>query len=490
MTRQGVCADCGRHIDLEAHDRCVHCYHHARYEAAKRICPTCRQTAILGPQDGICVRCRRSRRPKPLCVVCGQPGPLQGRGRCPRCYHHDATRVPETAARLATDMTRPPLWWNGFADYLADRIHPDRAITLLRLLAPHVGRGPGPVTALEATDHCGRQSHALARALPAYFVHAHLMMPTDPDTPAAALARRATRIAEVPAGFRDVVAAFDAAQLQTRDRARRTGTRPRSDRTLEINLSAVRDLARFLTRHRPAVASWQLVTWADVEAFLARLPNPGNRTRNLQGLQGFFRWARTRRLLLADPTGGLRANSNVAFHGEVLDLVRQRHLLRRWTTHADQLQPNEPLVGLLALLHGASVTELRGMQISDVDHTGTAIRLGRRPVPTPLDPHTASALRRVLTARHTSRDGNPHLLINQKTKTIAGPVSQAYIEKLLAPAGVTPQRLRATRLACLVTTMDPILVARAFGIRHGAVLHYLADTVDPARLAPRTPSNL
>ena len=39
--------------------------------------------------------------------------------------------------------------------------------------------------------------------------------------------------------------------------------------------------------------------------------------------------------------------------------------------------------------------------------------------------------------------------------------------------------------------MDPILVAHAYGIRHGAVLHYLADTVDPARLAPpRTPSNL
>ena len=39
--------------------------------------------------------------------------------------------------------------------------------------------------------------------------------------------------------------------------------------------------------------------------------------------------------------------------------------------------------------------------------------------------------------------------------------------------------------------MDPILIAHAYGIRNGAVLHYLADTVDPNRLAPpRTPSNL
>lgn len=489
MTRaQGICCDCGRHGDLIGHGRCSRCYGRARRH--KRACSRCQQPAILGPQDGLCFPCRQADRRLAGCVVCGRQGPLQGRGRCPPCYHHDAARVPEAADRLATGMTRPPLWWNGFADYLADRIHPDRAITLLRLLAPHLDTGPGPVAALQATDQCGRQSHALARALRAYFVHAHLMLPADPDASAAAPARRAARIAGVPTGFRDVVVTFDAAQLQARERARRTGTKPRADHTLEINLSAVRDLARFLTRHQPAVTSWQLVTRADVEAFLATLPNPGNRTRHLQALQVFFRWARTRRLLLADPTGQLRANSNVAFHGEVLSLARQRDLLRRWTTHANELRPNEPLVGLLALLHGASVTELRGLQVSDVDHAATTIRLGRRPAPTPLDPHSAGAVRRILSHRQATGAGNPHLLVNQKTKTIAGPVSRDYIDKLLVPAGVTPLRLRATRLGELVTTMDPILVAHAYGIRHGAVLHYLADTVDPARLAPRTPSNL
>jgi hypothetical protein len=53
---------------------------------------------------------------------------------------------------------------------------------------------------------------------------------------------------------------------------------------------------------------------------------------------------------------------------------------------------------------------------------------------------------------------------------------------ILAPAQVTVQILRATRLAQLVTTMDPVLVAATFGIRRGAALHYLADTVDPTRL--------
>jgi site-specific recombinase XerC len=383
------------------------------------------------------------------------------------------------------------LWWNGFAGYLADRMHPDRAITLLRLLAPHLGPNAGPTQALQAAGRSARESSALARLLRAYFIHAHLILPADPTPAAAAQIRRARRVAEISVGFRDRVAAFDTAQLQARERARRAGTKPRTDRTLEINLSAVRDLALFLTRHRSAVTGWQLVNRADVEAFLATLPNPGNRTRNLHALRVFFRWARTGRLLLADPTHGLRANSNVAFHGDVLDLPRQRDLLRRWITHADQLNPNEPAVGLLALLHGASVAELRAALAADVDLTAATIRLGRRPQPTPLDPHTIAAVRLVLAHRQAVGAGNPHLLVNQKTKTIAGPVSASYLEKLLAPAEVTPLRLRVTRLADLVTTMDPILVAHAFGIRHGAATHYLADTVDPTRLAATVnPGNL
>lgn len=47
---------------------------------------------------------------------------------------------------------------------------------------------------------------------------------------------------------------------------------------------------------------------------------------------------------------------------------------------------------------------------------------------------------------------------------------------------MTTQLLRATRLAHLVTVMDPILVAEAFGLRRGAALHYLADAVDGGRL--------
>ncbi len=489
----GACRDCGRTGGLHGHGRCKACYNRARREAGKRICPRCQQPARLGPQDGICARCRRLARPRPprqprrpppvvTCVACGQQRPLRGRGRCGDCYHHDPTRVAEAADRLAARRGQAPPWWTGFAGYLAARLCPDRAIGLLHQLAAVLPAGAAaPATALPAA-RSAREGSALARALAAYLVQARLMLPADPGEPAAA-ARRAQRVAEVPAGFGEVAAAFNVSQLQARDRARRAGTKPRADHTLEIHLASVRDLARFLSTGRPAVTGWQLVNRGDVEAFLATVHNPGSRARHLNALRVFFRWARTHRLLLTDPTRGLHANSNPGFHGRVLEVTQQRELLRRWSIHADHLPPNEPLAGLLALLHGASVAELRHAHAADADLADATIRLGRRPQPTPLDPLTTAALRRALAHRQTAPNGNPHLLVNQTTKTIADPVSSAYLQRLLAPAGVNPRLLRVTRLADLVTNLDPIIVAHAFGIRHGAATHYLADTVDRDQLA-------
>jgi integrase len=148
------------------------------------------------------------------------------------------------------------------------------------------------------------------------------------------------------------------------------------------------------------------------------------------------------------------------------------------------LHPHEPAAGLLDLLHGASAAELRQLRATDIDLARVTIRPGRRPRPVPLDPATTTALRRCLDHhdRH-HRGGNPHLLVSQKSKTTAEPVSASYLKKLPAPAGVTPTLLRVTRLAHLVTTLDPVIVAEAFGVRRGTVLHYLADTVDASRLA-------
>ena len=181
---------------------------------------------------------------------------------------HEGARGRRAAGRRGTGKL--PIWWTGFAAYLADRLAPDRAILLLRLLAPRLRAVTGPAAALTATAAAAPREQ---RAGPAT---ARLLHPRPDDaarrpgpSPARAAASRAKRIVEVPCGFRDPAAAFDSAPLQARDRSRRTGTKPRSDKTLEINLTAARDLVRFLTTDRPAVNSWRLVTRDDVEAFLA-----------------------------------------------------------------------------------------------------------------------------------------------------------------------------------------------------------------------------
>ncbi|MDH2387971.1 site-specific integrase [Streptomyces sp. HNM0663] len=66
-------------------------------------------------------------------------------------------------------------------------------------------------------------------------------------------------------------------------------------------------------------------------------------------------------------------------------LGQQRQLFRRWTTD-DQVHPHEALLGMLALLHGASSTEVRTLKITDIDTAAQAVRLGKRRHPVPLDP--------------------------------------------------------------------------------------------------------
>lgn len=338
-----------------------------------------------------------------------------------------------------------------------------------------------PTTVLEAVRNPGPAVGELVRALESYFVESGLALALD-TTAQAASTRRARRIAEVPDQFRSLASAFDAHQMQSRQRARRSGTEPRSDRTLEINLAAIRDLARYLGVHRPAVTDWTLVGTGDVEAFLATITNPSNRARQLHALKSFFRFARQHRHILADPTRRLHANSNMAFHGQVLEPARQRQLFHRWTVDTADLHPHEPVIGLLALLHGASGAELRALRVNDIDLTATSVTLSGRPHQTPLDPATTNALRRCLHHRDHQHSSGPWLLVNQKSKTVGKQVSHDYLNMILASAQVRVQVLRITRLAQLATTMDPVLIAAAFGIRRGTVLRYLADTVDPTRL--------
>ena len=106
----------------------------------------------------------------------------------------------------------------------------------------------------------------------------------------------------------------------------------------------------------------------------------------------------------------------------------------------------------------------------------------------PLDPASWQALQRCLGHRESQRTANPHVIVTKGTKAGRSPASTAYMTHLLDGRGVPPRALRCTRLADLVNTLDPKLVAAAFGMKPESVMFYLADHVDDGRLARPTPA--
>jgi integrase len=214
-----------------------------------------------------------------------------------------------------------------------------------------------------------------------------------------------------------------------------------------------------------------LVDIHDIEAFLATAPK--SRKRRLTVLRQFFRFARGQRLVVVDPTKGLSAKESNSFRGRTLTLGQQRALFRRWTTDTD-VHPHEAFVGILALLHGASSQEARLLQVGHIDHQAQALRLRNRPHPVPLDPASWAVLQRCLAHRAQQRTTNPHVIVTKGTKAGRAPASSAYLSHVLDSCGFPPRMIRSTRLVDLVNTMDPKLVAAAFGMDPHAPLIYLA----------------
>lgn len=229
--------------------------------------------------------------------------------------------------------------------------------------------------------------------------------------------RRCRRVNETPEPLQGLVAEFEAAMMAERERARRAGTRPRADHTIEQHLATARDFARFLIERR-GKRDWALVEIGDIEAFLATCPAMARSW--LSGLRRLMRTAKARKVILIDPTAGLSAREPRSFHGQVLDHERQREFYRRWTQDS-HIHPHEAFVGLTALLHGASIEELRYMTIDDLDRSRSRVHLGKRPTSVPLDPATWAALERSLARRDVLKTSNPHVTVTKGTKLNSAP---------------------------------------------------------------------
>ncbi|MBA2560177.1 MAG: integrase, partial [Propionibacteriales bacterium] len=416
------------------------------------------------------------------CGRCGEQRRNVGHGLCNRCALADPDRPFRYAASLAGQMAPAPSWWDPLVEFTAARYYPSGTVAVLRetgrllisdpSMTPHQ-LGRLPTTALTATT---------GRVLTAFFtLHGLALAPDRPHQRAAA--RRARFVAAIANPLRDAVAKFDHTQTSEQDRRRRTGQRTLSDITLETRLRILRDLAAHLHTSR-TITGWAEVSTTDLEAFLARAP--AARHQRTYVLRRFFTWANGRKLVLTNPARVLSLGAQPAFTGIVLDIDAQRALFARWTR--DTTPDQERLVGLLALLHAASNTEIRHLRVADIDTIRRTVALAGRPFPTPLDPPTWTALQRCLASRETARTLNPHVIITRVTSGRDTAADSSYLTRLLAPARTTPEACRQTRLTELVNDLDPKLAAVALGMNDNGLVRYAADNVARDRLQHRLAS--
>ncbi len=369
------CSECGGPVKARDATVCRPCVRKAERQAAKAECPRCGSLGFIRADTGWCGTCSRPgppKKPPRICRVCGEVRRHAGLGMCGPCWQRDEGRAQIRGDHLLEELADPPVWLPAFVGYLADRHCPARAAAMIGLLAKLLNdENPNnPQAVLERGRRPGRSMGSLARAMQDFFVERGLALPTDQAERLAA-GRRQRRIDAVPAPLRPAVQAFSTEMMKNKQRARAAATRPRSDQTIEMTLGALRDLAVFLDSHR-GKSDWSLVDVHDLEAFVDALPK--TRSHSISLLRQFFRFARSRRIVLVDPTRGLTRNAPRGFTGQTLTLNKQRDLFRRWTSDP-AVHPHEALMGLLALLHGASGAEVRMLCSDDIDPIHRSIRL-------------------------------------------------------------------------------------------------------------------
>lgn len=478
---QGVCADCGQDGKLHARGRCQPCYWRAKHDGAEEVCPGCGERWRLRPteQGPRCHRCIRRARPRKQptprrCRRCGEVRRHAAHGLCTACYQRDPTRV-AVWVQGAEDRLgeRCPSWFGAFAGWLLARAATGVILRHLRRVEAALSAGgQRPAALIAAVSDGGRSGRSpgdTARLLEAFLVHRGLLLASD-ERGRLAQGRRARRIERCPEPLRAAVERYAAWLLTGRERARRIGEQPLTDHTIEQRLAVLAALATRLDRG--GVRDWATCSRAHIDAFLAT----GDRGFRLAALRDFFRFARQQRVCLTDPTAGLAHRPARGFRGHTLARDEQARLLRRWA--GGDCHPHEALVGLLALLHGASVSELRPLTINDINTTARTVRLGRRAHQVPLDPLSFAALERCLEHRQQLGTENPHVIVTRGTRAHRTPASKPYLSHVLDPAGVSPRVLRQTRLAELTHRLDPRLVAAAFGMTPEGALHYLIGAVE------------
>jgi integrase len=241
-------------------------------------------------------------------------------------------------------------------------------------------------------------------------------------------------------------------------------TRPRRHNTLRIQLTALCPvLLDWSTRYEHLREITRDVVLEQIRPLTGK-----QRETTLQGMRSLFRWAKTNGIVFRDPTSRIK-------------LAKAAGPIPQPLT-ADQIKPTVEAAGTpharvaitLAAVHAARHSDIRAMQLSDVD-------LGNRRLTVaghtrPLDELTHTALSDWLNyrSRRWPNTANPHLLISRESALRLGPVTHPWINRILRGLPATLERLRVDRQLdeAITSGGDPLHLAAVFGIADTTAIRY------------------
>ncbi|MER5733744.1 hypothetical protein ABT084_36345 [Streptomyces sp. NPDC002138] len=364
-------------------------------------------------------------------------------------------------------MPQIPSWWGAFTAHLATHRHAFYAADAVA----HTARlilDTGTIDPHTLLSHARRRTPWLGRPLTDFFHAQHLLEVPGKAEEARAAARRERRIQAVPAPLRPAARSFAEALLVQRERAEGLGLRPNRLKTIEVRLDTIRDLARYA--YAQGHTTWAALSITELETFLAR--NPARRASWLAGLRQFFSHVHRTGVVLHNAAALLDAPQSRGFRGTTLTLAEQRVLYRRWSNGAD-VHPHEAFIGLAALLHAATTTELRLLTLDQISTACRTVRFPGRSIDIELDTATWNALAGCLGHRAALRTDNPYVLVTRLTRTAIGPAGAAHVRDSLAPVHLLPRILRSTRLLTLADELDIKQLTEALGMSYAGAAHYL-----------------
>ncbi|WP_245671793.1 site-specific integrase [Nocardia amamiensis] len=242
-------------------------------------------------------------------------------------------------------------------------------------------------------------------------------------------------------------------------------SRPRSASTLHVYFGCARP---FLEQWATRYDHLREVTRADITAALKPLTG-SQRSNATSALRSLFRFAKTRGLIFANPTTGLK--TRLADFALLPMTDEEIHAVEQLAT-----DPAWRVIVALAAENAARTGAIRNLKLTDVDLANRRITLaGRRQR---LGDLAHRAIGRWLDHRRTTwpTTVNPHMLVGPKTVHGTAPISQRSVSLRMQPSGCTVDRIRRDRILheALTAGPDPLHLTLVFGISHNTAARYAA----------------